>query len=297
MTAAPARTSGGRRLDESMTLLREVMERPLDPGYAAAAARRARDGADGAAGPLGRPPRWRAAVTLLLAALAGLGLATAVLALRQPAQGATEVRRGLQDRIENRDAAIRRQTEVNARLREQIAATQRTALGAAGAQLQEQVRRLAAATGELPVSGPGVRITVDDAPSAGRDVGSDPRAGTAGDAGVVVDTDLQAVVNGLWAAGAEAIAVNGQRLTALSAIRSAGQAVLVDFRPLSPPYRIDAIGDPAGLQTRFAAGPGGGYVQSLRNNTGIGVSIEADDGLDLTSAGQLGLRVARGRTT
>ena len=46
-------------------------------------------------------------------------------------------------------------------------------------------------------------------------------------------------------------------VTAVSAIRSAGEAILVDYRPLSPPYRISAIGDPDTLQTRFSDGPGG----------------------------------------
>ena len=64
------------------------------------------------------------------------------------------------------------------------------------------------------------------------------------------------MVNGLWAAGAEAVAVNGQRLTALSAIRSAGDAILVDYRPLTRPYVVVAIGDPRTLQSRFVAGAG-----------------------------------------
>jgi uncharacterized protein YlxW (UPF0749 family) len=69
--------------------------------------------------------------------------------------------------------------------------------------------------------------------------------------GRVRDADLQDVVNGLWAAGAEAVAVDGQRLTALSAIRSAGESVLVDLRPLSPPYTVEAVGDPAALEVGF----------------------------------------------
>ena len=78
-------------------------------------------------------------------------------------------------------------------------------------------------------------VHVDDAgtPADGADV--DPRTDEA-DQGRVTDRDLQTLVNEVWAAGAEAVTVNGQRLTALSAIRSAGDAVLVDFRPLNPPY-------------------------------------------------------------
>ena len=89
----------------------------------------------------------------------------------------------------------------------------------------------------------------------------------------MLDRDLQIVVNGLWAAGAEAIAINGQRLTARSAIRSAGQAILVDFRPLVAAVRRQRGRRPGGLQTRFAAGSAGAYLRALRDNYGIRAAI------------------------
>ncbi len=73
--------------------------------------------------------------------------------------------------------------------------------------------------------------------------------------------------------GAEAISINGQRLTALSAIRSAGQAILVDFRPLSPPYVISVVGDPDPMQALFANGSGGRYLRSLSDNFQIPSTI------------------------
>ena len=66
----------------------------------------------------------------------------------------------------------------------------------------------------------------------------------------VIYSDLQKVANDLWAAGAEAIAINGQRLTATSTIRSAGAAILVDFRPVTSPYEVSAIG-PGSLREQF----------------------------------------------
>ena len=88
----------------------------------------------------------------------------------------------------------------------------------------------------------------------------DPTTGrvSGGDVSRVLDVDLQSVVNGLWAGGAEAVAVNGQRLTALTTIRAAGSAILVDFRPVTSPYEVSAIG-PDDLERpvqRLAAGPG-----------------------------------------
>ncbi|MFI7589267.1 DUF881 domain-containing protein [Spongisporangium articulatum] len=284
-----------RRLDESMTLLREAMERPLDPGYAQAAERR-RQQADDAA-PLTGVRRLRMVsgrgLTGVVAVLAGFGLAVSVLAIREPSDAAAKVRTQLAARIEQRNADVRSGEERNAQLRARIAAIQQQALGDRGAQLQAQEKLLSAATGASPVRGPGVEIRVDDAPDSGSVGGTDPRADPAAGGGVVLDVDLQIVVNGLWAAGAQAVAVNGQRLSALSAIRSAGQAILVDFRPTAPPYRIDAVGDPATLQARFAGGSAGPYVQALRDNNGIRVSIDGRDRLELPAAAQVTLRLAR----
>jgi uncharacterized protein YlxW (UPF0749 family) len=86
--------------------------------------------------------------------------------------------------------------------------------------------------------------------------------------------------------------VNGRRLTVLSEIRSAGQAILVDFRPLIPPYVVAVIGDPARLPNRFAANHAGFYLQSIRDSYGVGVDIASANQLRLPGAGTLGLRRA-----
>ena len=146
--------------------------------------------------------------------------------------------------MQQRNAANR---TVQTRLDRQRAAVQQQqrdalALTGSGAALSARLARLEAATGAAPVTGPGMVVRLDDASAAdGADV--DPRTDAAAD-GRVTDRDLQTVVNEVWAAGAEAVSVNGQRLTSLSAIRSAGDAVLVDFRPLTPPYEIAGRGEP-----------------------------------------------------
>jgi uncharacterized protein YlxW (UPF0749 family) len=181
-------------------------------------------------------------------------------------------------------------------LRAQVATLRARALtGTGGAQLAERARLLELLAGETPVTGPGLRITLADAPSASAGSGTDPRQGTTADQGRVLDRDLQTVVNGLWAAGAEAVAVNGQRLTARSAIRYAGQAILVDFSPLVPPYVVQAVGDAAGLQTRFAAGAAGAYLQALRDNYGVQAAIVPSANLELPGAGGSTTRFASAR--
>jgi uncharacterized protein YlxW (UPF0749 family) len=274
-------TTQAPRLDASMTLLREVMERPLDPSYAATA--------------LAPKPQTlrRTAFTLLLAIVAGAAFAVAVASIRQPQRHSSQVNSQLRSQIEKRTAAITRQEAANAALSAKIVTAQQNALGSGGATLADQVKAFSLATGELPVAGPGLRITVNDAPGQGdTGVGGDPRADPGTGDGTVFDADLQVVVNGLWAAGAEAIDINGHRLTALSAIREAGQAILVDFRPLVPPYVIQAIGDPSRMQAGFASGAAGAYVQSMRDNNGIRVDIAPSKQLSVTGAGQLVLRAA-----
>ena len=110
--------------------------------------------------------------------------------------------------------------------------------------------------------------------------GADAARGSSGfEAGRVSAADLQIVSNGLWAAGAEAISINGQRLTTRSAIRFAGQAILVDFRPLVRPYVVTAIGDAKALQSSFGSSPTGSYLKSLEDNYGIPVAISGSASL------------------
>ncbi|WP_344475458.1 DUF881 domain-containing protein, partial [Kineococcus aurantiacus] len=156
--------------------------------------------------------------------------------------------------------------------------------GAPAASADAQSSGLEVAAAATAVTGPGLRVVLDDAPAG---------EGPATSSGRVVDRDVQLVVNGLWAAGAEAVAVNGQRLGPLSSIRAAGEAVLVDYRPLTPPYAVAAIGDPTAMQTAFATSVAGRYLQVLRDNYGLRTQVSPADDLRLPAA-RLDLRLARG---
>ncbi|MGI8434233.1 MAG: DUF881 domain-containing protein [Nocardioidaceae bacterium] len=125
-------------------------------------------------------------------------------------------------------------------------------------QLVDRLSSLGAAAGAVAVVGPGVVVTVDDAPDASN-----------GSGGTILDTDLQVLVNALWEAGAEAIAVDGHRITSLTSIRFAGQAITVDYRSLSPPYVLQALGDPDTLPARLLQTTGGQIWEGLNTNFGI----------------------------
>lgn len=276
-----------RPANASMALLNQVMDRPLDPAYAAAAERRRARGQT--PGQSGRSP-----LTLVVVLLVGLLLATAALQARGQLTSRVATRDQLVAEITRQDKAAAGLQRSNVDLQARIEAERaRQLVQQSQAGLADEVSRLGLVTGALAVTGPGVTLTVDDAPSTQGVAGNDPRASTTADDGRVLDQDLQVAVNGLWAAGAEAVSINGQRLTALSAIRSAGQAILVDYRPLSPPYTITAIGDPDTLPARFGAGAGGRDLQYLADNFGVRYSVTPSQRLTLPASAGLDVRRAQ----
>lgn len=270
---APARRWD--RPDASMSLLADLLAgKGLDPGYEEAAARRAAAGTPRhGAGRSGRAVR-------LLAATVVLGLLGGVAAeqVRRGEPVAQRQRRALIGQIRQRQddiAALERQEK---RLKGQTEGLRRTALarGDAGRRAREGLARAAAAAAATPVHGRGLVVTVDDA-RAGR---------TGGDSGEgrIYDRDLQRLVNGLWAAGATAIGVNGQRICATTAIRFAGNAILVDYRPLSRPYTVTALGDPGAVEDAFAGSPADRAFRTLKAAFGIRFDIRKEDDVRLPAA-------------
>ncbi|MBN1170858.1 MAG: DUF881 domain-containing protein, partial [Micromonosporaceae bacterium] len=121
----------------------------------------------------------------------------------------------------------------------------------------------------------------------------DPVTGQAADdnPGLVLDRDLQEVVNTLWQVGAEAIAINGQRLTSVSTIRAAGGVVLVDFKPITSPYRVSAIGS-SDLASAFEGSRTATRFRSYRQTYRMGFSVRSNSRLTLPAASEPQLRYA-----
>ncbi|MFZ1286452.1 MAG: DUF881 domain-containing protein, partial [Candidatus Phosphoribacter sp.] len=176
----------------------------------------------------------------------------------------------------------------------EVAAARESALGLSGqGSIIAELASLELIGGGVAVTGPGISITLDDSAEA---QAGDPDRGAAGfEDGRVSAADLQIVTNGLWSAGAEAVSINGQRLTARSAIRFAGQAVLVDFRPLTRPYVITAIGDPVAMPTTLGASVTGSYLKALEDNYGIRVEINTGSDLTCPAGALSALQHARAR--
>ena len=118
-----------------------------------------------------------------------------------------------------------------------------------------QVDRMSFLAGLVAVAGPGLTVTLGDNPTPPQN-DADPNNY------IVHDYDLRALVNALWAGGAEAIAVNDQRLVASSAIRCVGTTILVNNTRLGSPFHIRAIGEPAALERALALDPAAHLLMS-----------------------------------
>lgn len=123
------------------------------------------------------------------------------------------------------------------------------------ADLQEEVIEANMAAGLMAVEGPGIILTVDDSPLNLQSVEN-------ANALLVHDRDLLILVNELKASGAEAISINGKRLTAMSEIRCAGTTILVNWDKIAPPFEIRAVGNPDMLESGISMR--GGYLDQLK---------------------------------
>jgi uncharacterized protein YlxW (UPF0749 family) len=119
------------------------------------------------------------------------------------------------------------------------------------ARLRAQTAKIAAFVGTRAVTGPGLAVTLNDAK---RTAASLPKDFTADDI-VVHQQDVQSVVNALWAGGAEAMMLMDQRVISTSAVRCVGNTLILQGRVYSPPYTIQAIGDPAAMRRALDKSP------------------------------------------
>jgi uncharacterized protein YlxW (UPF0749 family) len=209
------------------------------------------------------------------------------------AQGRQPVRAALIEDIQRSSDAGDELTAELEELRVEVARTSDDLLAASviGQRALDEVAAAEQGAAAVPVTGPGLLVTLANAES---DADDDPvGGGTEEDAsGKVRDGDLQVVVNALWAAGAEAISINGQRLGATTAIRFAGEAVLVDFRPVTNPYEIRAIGDPDTLSAEFLESPQVVALAGISETFGLLFEFAKADELNLPAASTLELRSA-----
>ena len=258
-------------VNRTSAMLDDLLNNPLDPGY-----RLAFQSRQGSQPPRSR--RWWDGPLLWLACVAvGLLLVVAYQQQHRSAPAREAARKDLITRIERLQTAGNALDTRAKALAAEVAGLRNARLPGNG----NELKNLELAAGSLPVTGPGVLIQLDE-PAAPTSA-ANGRPGTTPQEQVAVlhDRDIRAVVNQLWAGGAEAIAVNGLRLTATSFIRFAGESVLVDFQPISAPYTIEAIGNRDGLLVNFADSS---IARQLKTMTAV-------DDITFRFTGKTGLRL------
>lgn len=232
-----------------------------------------------------RSPRGRL-TTVLVCVIAGLMITVAAIAAR-----GTDLR---SDRNADMRHLIVAQSQRNEELRRDVAQLQDEVAQLASQQggstnvFQTQAERAEHDAGIAAVSGPGLRVVLTDAPADVKPAGVDD------DSLIVHQQDIQAVVNALWAGGAEAMSVMGQRVISTTGIKCVGNTVVLHGIPYAPPYVIEAVGDAESLQSALDESPAvtiyRQYVEAYR----LGYSVEEMGEMEMPSfSGSTGVSVAR----
>ena len=230
----------------SMSLLNSLLANPLDAGYEHYRA----DHGSRPASLIGKIGVFAVAVAL------GFGSIVATSSLRAPSGDvksdlktqASELS-ALNDDVQSLGRAIDQYSESGA--------------SAAADPAQDMV------TATTPVRGPGITVTLAD------------RSGPGKGNGAIRDQDLAMVVNALWAAGADAISVNGQRIGPDTFVRTAGSVILVNVTPVSSPYEVSAIGDSNALSVSLVRGATGDYLSAAQSVTGMTVSSKVSNNITM----------------
>jgi len=142
---------------------------------------------------------------------------------------------------------------------------------------RDAAERLALAAGVVEMAGPGVAVELSDAPAEALRNDRNLRP----DDLVVHQQDLQSVVNALWAGGAEAMTIQGQRISANSAVRCVGNTLMLHGRLYSPPYRIEAIGPQKAMTASLENDPGVQLYWQYVDIVGLGWVLENLDSIEV----------------
>lgn len=172
-------------------------------------------------------------------------------------------------------------------LREDIDSLSKSVNDASLKKQLDRADKLRDATGLSELVGAGMRVTLTDAPRTVEVPGLDPNNL------VVHQQDIQAFVNVLWSGGAQAITLQGERLISTTGIKCVGSTVVLDGVPYSPPYVIEAVGDPITLDRALSASPE--VTTYGRYSTTYGLGLKVETSYQLTAkpyAGTVGLTYA-----
>jgi uncharacterized protein YlxW (UPF0749 family) len=128
------------------------------------------------------------------------------------------------------------------------------------------------------VTGPGLTVSLDDAP---RQAEGEPAASDNPDDLVVHQQDVQSVINALWAGGAEAMTLMGERIVSTSAVRCVGNTLLIQGRLVGPPFVVSAIGPSGAMRAALDEEPGVALFRRYVDDYGLRYDVTSRAALHL----------------
>jgi uncharacterized protein YlxW (UPF0749 family) len=264
------------------SLLRSLLSDHLDPGYAAAAASGNRHG--------GADRWWQLLAAVLVAGVVAIALGQA----RTTAPGLSAARRVLADSVHSSQDRVTRLTVDRAALAAETDRIQRAELtnDATGRRLLAELDADSLSGATTAVRGPGLSIIVTD-PGTSHGLTDASAQRVPGSRQVILDRDLQLLVNGLWASGAEAVSVGGVRIGPDVTIRQAGSAILVDNQPVGSPYTVRAVGPSGRMRDALETTSGLQRLWLLETAYGVGVRVSADEDVVLPAGAGRAVEFAR----
>ena len=224
-----------------------------------------------AAGP--RSPLWRVAAPITF------GIAGTLFVTSASSADGIDLRSNTTDLgtlVEERARSVAELRDRQQRLRAEVAALTAAVEDGAVEAARRQATRLAPAAGLTAAQGPGLRIELDDAPRE-LEVPDDVDPNYL----VVHQQDIQAFVNAMWAGGATAVSLQGQRLVSTTGIKCVGNTVVMQGVPYSPPYVIEAIGDPAALRASLEGSQGVQAYRDFAELYSLGLTVQTLPRIDV----------------
>lgn len=255
-------------LQDSIFLLNRIWEDVQDNSYQLKAAKKLKQGKSQT------DPKW---LILIVLTIAGLIFGIGASITRQAIPTSIQNRDLLRENISNQSLLLEEKESRLAQITQEI-----STLGEDQAAIlpnidQAELALLNFASGYQAIKGPGILIEVNDADISKLSLDIDPSLAK------VFDTDLITLLNGLWTAGAEAVAIGNQRISARSAISQSGEAILVNYRPILPPYQIYAVGS-LDLAASFSKTQDFQQFSEVSRLYGIGLKVSELDNIEIPTS-------------
>jgi uncharacterized protein YlxW (UPF0749 family) len=260
----PKRTA----LEESSLLLTEIWNNVQDDSYQVKADKRRKLGKSTS------DPKW---LIFIILTIAGLIFGIGASITRESIPLSIQNRDLLRENITSQSLLLEEKETRLEEVTQRISTLQETQAAVLPDIDQAELALLNFLSGYQAVSGSGLEIEISDADLSKLSIDVDPSLAR------VFSTDISTVVNGLWIAGAEAISIGNQRIATRTPISQSGEAILVNYRPILPPYKIYAIG-PESMTSSFLKTNDYAQINEVSRLYGIGLKLTQSDNIDIPTS-------------